>query len=33
MTSFQNTGFTLAELQTEVQVARVFVDKCTELVL
>jgi alkylation response protein AidB-like acyl-CoA dehydrogenase len=31
--SFQNTRFTLAELQTEVQVARVFVDKCTELVV
>ena len=31
--AFQNTRFTLAELQTEVQVARVFVDKCTELVL
>jgi acyl-CoA dehydrogenase len=31
--SFQNTRFTLAELQTEVQVARVFVDKCTELSL
>jgi alkylation response protein AidB-like acyl-CoA dehydrogenase len=31
--SFQNTRFTLAELQTEVQVARVFVDKCTELLL
>ncbi|MCB2001048.1 MAG: acyl-CoA dehydrogenase family protein [Burkholderiaceae bacterium] len=30
---FQNTRFTLAELQTEVQVARVFVDKCLELVL
>ena len=30
---FQNTRFTLAELQTEVQVARVFVDKCTELLL
>ena len=28
--AFQNTRFTLAELQTEVQVARVFVDKCTE---
>ena len=28
---FQNTRFTLAELQTEVQVARVFVDKCCEL--
>ena len=31
--SFQNTRYTLAELQTEVQVARVFVDKCTELLL
>ena len=31
--SFQNTRFKLAELQTEVQVAQVFVDKCTELVL
>lgn len=31
--SFQNTRFKLAELQTEVQVARVFVDKCTELIL
>ena len=30
--SFQNTRFTLAELQTEVQVAQVFVDKCSELV-
>ena len=30
---FQNTRFTLAELQTEVQVARVFVDKCTELLV
>ena len=29
--AFQNTRFTLAELQTEVQVARVFVDKCCEL--
>jgi alkylation response protein AidB-like acyl-CoA dehydrogenase len=29
--SFQNTRYTLAELQTEVQVARVFVDKCLEL--
>ena len=29
--SFQNTRFKLAELQTEVQVARVFVDKCTEI--
>ncbi len=31
--SYQNTRYTLAELQTEVQVARVFVDKCTELLL
>jgi alkylation response protein AidB-like acyl-CoA dehydrogenase len=31
--AFQNTRFKLAELQTEVQVARVFVDKCTELLL
>ena len=31
--NYQNTRYTLAELQTEVQVARVFVDKCTELVL
>ena len=31
--AFQNTRFKLAELHTEVQVARVFVDKCTELVL
>jgi alkylation response protein AidB-like acyl-CoA dehydrogenase len=30
--SFQNTRYTLAELQTEVQVGRVFVDKCLELV-
>jgi alkylation response protein AidB-like acyl-CoA dehydrogenase len=29
---FQNTRFSLAELQTEVQIARVFVDKCMELV-
>ena len=29
---FQNTRYTLAELQTEVQVARVFVDKCCELI-
>jgi alkylation response protein AidB-like acyl-CoA dehydrogenase len=28
---YQNTRYTLAELQTEVQVARVFVDKCCEL--
>ncbi len=31
--AFQNTRFTLAELQTEVQIARVFVDKCMELLL
>jgi alkylation response protein AidB-like acyl-CoA dehydrogenase len=31
--TFQNTRYKLAELQTEVQVARVFVDKCCELVL
>ena len=31
--AFQNTRFTLAELQTEGQVARVFVDKCLELLL
>ncbi len=31
--TFQNTRYTLAELQTEVQVARVFVDKCLELIL
>jgi acyl-CoA dehydrogenase len=31
--SFQNTRYKLAEMQTEVQVARVFVDQCTQLVL
>ena len=31
--AFQNTRYTLAALQTEVQVARVFVDKCCELLL
>jgi len=31
--SYQNTRYTLAELQTEVQVARVFVDKCIELLM
>ncbi len=31
--AFQNTRYKLAELQTEVQVARVFVDKCCELIL
>ena len=30
---YQNTRYTLAQLQTEVQVARVFVDKCCELIL
>ncbi len=31
--SFQNTRFKLAEMQTENQVAQVFVDKCIELLL
>jgi len=31
--SFQNTRFKLAEMQTEVQIAQVFVDKCTELLM
>jgi len=31
--SFQNTRFKLAELATEVQIARVFVDRCIELLL
>ncbi|MGE3346152.1 MAG: acyl-CoA dehydrogenase family protein [Ramlibacter sp.] len=30
--AFQNTRYKLAELQTEVQIAQVFIDKCTELV-
>ena len=30
--SFQHTRFTLADSQTEVQVARVFVDQCLEMV-
>jgi acyl-CoA dehydrogenase len=30
--AYQNTRYKLAEMQTEVQVARVFVDKCLELV-
>ncbi|MGB7182984.1 MAG: acyl-CoA dehydrogenase family protein [Burkholderiaceae bacterium] len=30
---FQNTRFKLAELQTKVQVARVFVDKCIEMLM
>jgi alkylation response protein AidB-like acyl-CoA dehydrogenase len=33
LAAFQNTRYKLAELQTEVQVARVFVDKCLELAL
>lgn len=31
--SYQNTRYTLAELQTQVQIGQVFVDKCTELLL
>ena len=31
--SFQNTRFKLAELATEVQIARVFVDRCIELLV
>jgi acyl-CoA dehydrogenase len=31
--SYQNTRFKLAEMQTEVQVARVFVDQCVQLLL
>ena len=31
--AFQNTRYVLAELQTQVQVARVFVDKCCELIV
>ena len=31
--SYQNTRFTLAELQTQVQIGQVFVDKCTALQL
>jgi acyl-CoA dehydrogenase len=31
--AYQHTRWTMAELQTEVQVARVFVDKCLELLL
>jgi acyl-CoA dehydrogenase len=30
VSSFQNTRYTLAELQTQVQIAQVFVDKCIE---
>jgi len=31
--NYQNTRYKMAELQTEVQVAQVFVDRCTELLL
>ncbi|RZJ20158.1 MAG: acyl-CoA dehydrogenase [Haliea sp.] len=31
--SYQNTRYKLAELQTEVQIAQVFIDKCTALLL
>lgn len=31
--TFQNTRFALSELKTEVQIGRVFVDKCVELLL
>jgi len=31
--AFQNTRFTLSELKTEVQIGRVFVDRCVELLL
>ena len=30
---FQNTRFKLAELKTEVQIGRVFIDRCIELIL
>ncbi|MFT3803017.1 MAG: acyl-CoA dehydrogenase family protein [Burkholderiaceae bacterium] len=33
VSSYQNTRFTLAELQTEVQIGRVFVDRCMELLM
>ena len=33
VSAYQNTRFKLAELQTEVQVAQVFVDKCMELLV
>lgn len=33
VSEFQNTRFKLAEMQTQVQVAQVFVDKCTELLM
>ena len=31
--SFQNTRYTLAELQSQVQIAQVFIDKCIELLM
>ncbi len=31
--NFQNTRFKLAEMQTEAQIAQVFIDKCTELLM
>jgi acyl-CoA dehydrogenase len=31
--AFQNTRFTLSELKTEIQIGRVFLDKCVELLL
>jgi alkylation response protein AidB-like acyl-CoA dehydrogenase len=33
LASYQNTRFTLAELQTQVQIAQIFVDKCIEMLL
>ncbi|HWS76184.1 MAG TPA: acyl-CoA dehydrogenase family protein, partial [Quisquiliibacterium sp.] len=33
VSTYQNTRFKLAEMQTEVQIAQVFVDKCMELLL
>ncbi len=33
VSTFQNTRFKLAELQTEVQIARVFVDRCIDLLM
>ncbi len=33
VSAFQNTRYKLAEMQTEVQVAQVFVDRCAELVM
>ena len=33
VSAYQNTRFKLAELRSEIQIARVYVDKCMELVL